>query len=141
MSWSQQYQKNFGIIHIEDGENMKKELVLEELRAKVPELSPHINEVVESSGGKENYHVILGDLINPYLENLLEENLTDYNRGKLVNLFIYLEELAKVDQYFKNVVQTSILETVLGKEQWKEKAVVLMNPPLKNILDEAEKHF
>ena len=85
---------------------------------------------------KPGDHIIYGDILTPYLINLLKN---EGSEEKLGDIFSFLETLATCDDIrVQEVVSVSVLQYLWGAQDLLDKARKIMPPGLKNISKEIE---
>jgi len=109
------------------GSEVRFEDMTDLLVTKVPELREQIDEVRRWWAPEvPGQHIVYGDVLNPYLESLLETGESD---SRLRDLFAFLEELAKnPDVHVQEVVVATVLEYLLGYPALFAKAREFMAP-------------
>lgn len=97
------------------------------LLAQFPELADAYAKVKEIWEGDEpGPHIVYGDVLTPYVIQLLESKSSD---SQLRRIFEYLEGLlGQGDQTIKDVVGASVLERLNDKVAWREQARTHMGP-------------
>ncbi len=84
-----------------------KRKIIEKLKKICPELKNDIdNEISEYQN--IYFHLIFGDIFNPYLIGLLDEPTK--NKEKLILISDLIEDMASMDEYFQKTVATTVLE-------------------------------
>jgi len=96
-----------------NGKEVRYEDMTDLLVTRAPELREEIEEVRRWwEPDVPGQHIIYGDVLNPYLKNLLQ---TGANDERLRELFMLLEELAhNPDEHVQEVVVVTVLESLLG---------------------------
>ncbi len=88
---------------------------------------------------KPGRHIVYGDLLNPYLISLLEEN---GQKDVLGRIFALLEALSQhEDILVREVVAVTVLETLVGHRDIWEKARKLMGKETLRIAEAVEIHW
>ncbi len=107
--------------------------LVDHLLAEVPELRPAYGEELKLwLPDKPGPHVVYGNLLTPYLIELLEQN-TD--TATLRRVFSFLEQLAaSSDRHVKDVAGASVLEGVGDRQFWKDRALSYAGPCTRDML-------
>lgn len=93
----------------------------------VPELRDAYNEELEWwAPDQAGPHIIYGDLLNPYLTNLLESG---GNPDALKRIFGLLEEIiGNPNEPIRSVAAASVLEYLWSEKRWRDEASNWMGP-------------
>lgn len=95
----------------------------------VPELRGRYEEEVEAWGEEMGPHVIYGDVLNPYLAQLLDAPADRKADEQLRRVFGFLEELlAHPDPEFADVARTTVAEDLESDPALLERARLYMGP-------------
>lgn len=86
--------------------NMKK-TVINQLILACPDLKNDIESYI-ADYHDEYLHLIFGDIFNPHFHNLLEQ--PEKNREQLLSISLLIENMTMLDEYFSEVVVTTVLE-------------------------------
>lgn len=86
--------------------NMKKK-VINQLILACPDLKNDIESYI-ADYHDEYLHLIFGDIFNPHFHNLLEQ--PEKNREQLLSISLLIENMTMLDEYFSEVVVTTVLE-------------------------------
>jgi hypothetical protein len=107
--------------------------LVDHLLAEVPELRPGYEEELKLwLPDKPGPHVVYGNLLTPYLIELLEQN-TD--TATLWRVFSFLEQLAaSPNTIVREVVGASVLERVGGRRLWRDRTLLYAGPATREIL-------
>ena len=116
-------------------ENMNQRLV-----EVLPERQEAYEGLLEWWGDEEpGQHVVYGDLINPWLFDLLDEPIDEELFGRIFGL---MEELANHEErHVREVVVVTILEYLLHDDAKHERARAYMGPTTLNYSRQVEKHW
>jgi hypothetical protein len=94
----------------------------------LPELKPRYDDETAAWGEEMGPHVIYGDLLNPYLSQLLLR-ASDEDEAVLRRIFGFLEEmLAHPDPHYGEVVGTTVAEHLEGHPDLLGRARRFMGP-------------
>jgi hypothetical protein len=101
--------------------------LVDHLLAEVPELRPAYEEELKLwLPDKPGPHIVFGDLLTPYLIELLEQN-TDIET--LRRVFSFLEQVAaSSNQHVRDVAGASVLDSIGYKHFWKDRALSYAGP-------------
>lgn len=104
----------------------------------VPELRDAYNETLEWwAPDKPGPHIVYGDLLNPYLVNLLEGH---GDPDALRRIFGLLEEIiGDPNEPIRSVAAASVLEYLWSEKRWREEAWNWMGPKTRSFCEEAYK--
>lgn len=95
----------------------------------LPELRERYEEEVAAWGEEMGPHVIYGDLLNPYLGQLLDFANEQRTRENLRRVFDFLEDLlGNADPDFADVARTAIAEDLRSDRDRLDRARPLMGP-------------
>lgn len=95
----------------------------------LPELRERYEEEVAAWGEEMGPHVIYGDLLNPYLGQLLDFANEQRTRENLRRVFDFLEDLlGNADPDFADVARTAIAEDLRSDRDRLARARPLMGP-------------
>lgn len=86
---------------------MNKEIIIHRLIDDFPQLKEEVNESLRDFP-QIYLHLIFGDVFNPYLNDLLEEPLANFE--KLLKAGKLLEYMLQCDEKIQEVVVTTVLE-------------------------------
>lgn len=112
----------------------------EELLNVVPHLrKQYVDELEWWGSEKPGPHIIYGDLLTPYLINLLQGGR---HKDELSRVFAFLEDLAGHDDIkVQEVVAFSVIEGLLSHEALLQEAQRYMGPRLLQFVDEVREFW
>lgn len=88
--------------------------IINKLNEYFPELNNDINEYINDYD--DIYlHLIFGDIINPYLLDLLNDSHSNYS--KLLRMAELIESMSCMDIYIQEVVSTTVLERLFSENK------------------------
>ena len=116
---------------------MGKDRILEKIIEVLPEIEYDVDNEISFMEEKESLHIILGNPLGSFLREKLQCN---YEKGTLEyqqikNLFDVFEELAESDEYFKNLLQVSILEPLTDQKIWENNMKQYLGPTSLSLLN------
>jgi hypothetical protein len=119
--------------------NIREENVVQEMLALLPELRPPYEKELSWWEGEEpGLHIIFGNILTPYIVNLLESGS---DREKLEQAFNFLEDMAHSnDPEVINVLYVTILEHI-GGDDILAIAERFMGPKTKVMSQEIEEYW
>lgn len=106
----------------------------------VPELRPGYDVVLKHWDGEQpGLHNVLGELLNPHIEELLEGSASN---AQLVKVFGFVEELARhAEQHVQEVAGVTVVENLLRNKRWLARAREYMGPFTLAISNEMERDW
>ena len=119
----------------------------EALTAIVPELRQQYKELIKWYDGEfPGAHVIYGDVLNPFIDTLLDEIGTSDERPEtkeiLRRIFAHLETLSEdPDKQVQEVVAVTVCEYIGGHKERLFKAKGFMGPKTRKISEEVEDYW
>ena len=106
----------------------------------IPEVHPFYEKEIEWSGEEEpGPHIVFGDVLNPYLIDLLKQ---DNQEEELERIFSFFEEMAvSSDIKVQEVLAVTVMERLGDDPTVLKKAEKYMGPKTRMISDEIERFW
>lgn len=115
--------------------------VIERLLLTIPEIKQAYQKEIEWwSDETPGLHNILGNIMNPFVTNLLRRSAN--NDALIKRIFTFYEDMAiSNDEYVRNVLQVTLLEYLGDDKQILETALRYMGTNTKKLSDDIERHL